>query len=483
MVQFKPVINIIGFLLILEGLLMLPGIPFSLYYNDNDVIPILICGIGISIIGFFLWYFTKTKDSIEIKKREGYLIVALGWVVMSAFGALPFMLHGSIPSFTDAFFETASGFTTTGASILTNIEALPHGLLFWRSMTHWIGGMGIIVLSLAILPLLGIGGMQLYVAEVPGTSKDKIHPRVRETAKRLWAIYVLLTATQVVLLIFGGMNLFDAICHSFGTIATGGFSTKNASLGHYQSAYIDYVVTIFMFLSGVNFTLHYFALHGRIKSYWNDEEFKFYSILIILIAMCIGAYLFISNSFTFEESFRHSIFTVVSLVTSTGFVTSNYESWGYFIEIIIFLLLLTGACAGSTGGGVKMIRHYLLFKNGIYELKRLIHPNAIIPVRYNKKAVIPEVISKISAFSLFYLLIIAVGALILSFTGLGFTSALGSVAACIGNVGPGLGETGPILNYATISSGGKWLLSFIMVLGRLELFTILIIFSPYFWKK
>jgi trk system potassium uptake protein len=483
MIQFRPVINIIGFLLILEGLLMLPGIPFSLYYNDNDVIPILVCGVGISIIGFILWYFTKTKDFFEIKKREGYLIVALGWVIMSAFGALPFMLHGSIPNFTDAFFETASGFTTTGASILTNIEALPHGLLFWRSMTHWIGGMGIIVLSLAILPLLGIGGMQLYVAEVPGTSKDKIHPRVRETAKRLWAIYVLLTFTQVILLIFGGMNLFDAICHSFGTIATGGFSTKNASLGFYKSAYIDYVVTIFMFLSGVNFTLHYLALHGKIKSYWKDEEFKFYTILILSIAGGIGVYLFFSNLFGVEESFRHSIFTVVSLVTSTGFVTTNYEAWGYFFEIIIFLLLLTGACAGSTGGGIKMIRHYLLFKNGIYELKRLIHPNAIIPVRYNHKAVLPEVISKVSAFALFYLLILAVGALLLSLTGLDFSSSFGSVAACIGNVGPGLGETGPIMTYAGITTVGKWFLSFAMVLGRLELFTILIIFSPYFWKR
>lgn len=462
---------------------MLPGIPFSIYYNDDDIITLLLSGLGISFVGFLLWFFTRSKEFTEIKKRDGYLIVALGWIIMSLFGSIPFILHGSIPSFIDAFFETASGFTTTGASILTNIEALPHGLLFWRSMTHWIGGMGIIVLSLAILPLLGIGGMQLYVAEVPGHTKDKIHPRVRETAKRLWGIYVLLTGVQTLLLLFGGMNLFDAICHSFGTIATGGFSTKNASLGHYQSAYIDYVVLLFMFLSGVNFTLHYFALHGKIKSYWSDEEFKFYLTLISTVAISIAAYLFLSNLYSLEESFRHSLFTVISLVTSTGFVTENYEIWGPFFSTLVFILLLTGACAGSTGGGVKMIRHYLLLKNGIYELKRLIHPSAIIPVRYNKKAVLPEIISKVSAFALFYLLIIAVGSLFLSFTGMDFTSAVGSVAACVGNVGPGLAETGPVMNYSNVSPMGKILLAFIMVLGRLELFTVLIIFSTSFWKK
>ncbi len=462
---------------------MLPGIPFSIYYNDDDIMTLLLSGLGISFVGFLLWFFTRSKEFTEIKKRDGYLIVALGWIIMSLFGSIPFILHGSIPNFIAAFFETASGFTTTGASILTNIEALPHGLLFWRSMTHWIGGMGIIVLSLAILPLLGIGGMQLYVAEVPGHTKDKIHPRVRETAKRLWGIYVLLTGVQTFLLLLGGMNLFDAICHSFGTIATGGFSTKNASLGHYQSAYIDYVVLLFMFLSGVNFTLHYFALRGKIKSYWSDEEFKFYLTLISAVAISIAAYLFLSNLYSLEESFRHSLFTVISLVTSTGFVTENYEIWGPFFSTLVFILLLTGACAGSTGGGVKMIRHYLLLKNGIYELKRLIHPNAIIPVRYNKKAVLPEIISKVSAFALFYLLILAVGSLFLSFTGMDFTSAVGSVAACVGNVGPGLAETGPVMNYSNVSSMGKILLAFIMVLGRLELFTVLIIFSTSFWKK
>ncbi|HRI46373.1 MAG TPA: potassium transporter TrkG [Ignavibacteriaceae bacterium] len=483
MLQFRTIFNIIGFLLILEGLLMLPGIPFSIYYNDDDIMTLLLSGLGISFVGFLLWFFTRSKEFTEIKKRDGYLIVALGWIIMSLFGSIPFILHGSIPNFIAAFFETASGFTTTGASILTNIEALPHGLLFWRSMTHWIGGMGIIVLSLAILPLLGIGGMQLYVAEVPGHTKDKIHPRVRETAKRLWGIYVLLTGVQTFLLLLGGMNLFDAICHSFGTIATGGFSTKNASLGHYQSAYIDYVVLLFMFLSGVNFTLHYFALRGKIKSYWSDEEFKFYLTLISAVAISIAAYLFLSNLYSLEESFRHSLFTVISLVTSTGFVTENYEIWGPFFSTLVFILLLTGACAGSTGGGVKMIRHYLLLKNGIYELKRLIHPNAIIPVRYNKKAVLPEIISKVSAFALFYLLILAVGSLFLSFTGMDFTSAVGSVAACVGNVGPGLAETGPVMNYSNVSSMGKILLAFIMVLGRLELFTVLIIFSTSFWKK
>jgi trk system potassium uptake protein TrkH len=483
MIQFRPVINIIGFLLVLEGLLMLPGLAFSFYYDDNDIIPILICGIGISIIGYLLWFFTKTENFIEIKKREGYLIVALGWIIMSLFGSLPFMLHGSIPNFIDAFFETASGFTTTGASILTNIEALPHGLLFWRSMTHWIGGMGIIVLSLAILPLLGIGGMQLYVAEVAGPTKDKLHPRVKETAKRLWAIYVLLTLVETVLLMFGGMNFFDSLCHSFGTIATGGFSTKNASVAYYQSAYIDYVIIIFMFLSGTNFSLHYFALHGKIKSYWKDEEFKFYLFFILIVVLGIGLYLNFYSSSSFEESIRKSAFSVISILSSTGFVTSDYEQWGYFMGMIFLVLLLMGACAGSTSGGIKMVRHYLLLKNSFYELRRLIHPNAIIPVRYNKKSVTQDIISKISAFTLLYFFIFAAGSIIMAISGLELPSAMGAVAACLGNIGPGLGSTGPATTFANVSDFGKVFLSFIMILGRLELFTMLIIFSPAFWRK
>jgi trk system potassium uptake protein TrkH len=481
--NFKVIAHIIGFLLILTGLFMLPGILFSIYYKSDDIPALLISGIGTGLVGLIIWYTTRQNENPQITKREGYLVVAFGWIIMSVFGATPFLIHGTIPSFTDAFFETVSGFTTTGASILTNIESVPYGLLFWRSMTHWLGGMGIIVLSLAILPILGIGGMQLYSAEVAGPSKDKIHPRIRETAKRLWGIYLILTAAETILLLFGGMSLFDALCHSFGTLATGGFSTKDISIAFFNSPYIEYVIIIFMLLGGTNFSLHYFALHGKIKSYFKDEEFNFYLSFVGVTTISTALFLFLYNSVALEKSFRDSAFSIVSILSSTGFTTVDYEKWHPFFTLMFLFLLLFGACAGSTSGGVKMIRYYILFKNSLYELKRLIHPQAVIPVRYNKRAISNDVISKIAAFVLLYLITFTSGSIILSFTGLEFSSSMGSVAACLGNIGPGLGSTGPGTNYAHVTNLGKWVLSFIMLLGRLELFTVLIIFSPSFWKE
>jgi trk system potassium uptake protein TrkH len=376
-----------------------------------------------------------------------------------------------------------SGFTTTGASILREVEAVPQGLLFWRSMTHWLGGMGIIVLSLAILPLLGIGGMQLFQAEVAGPSKDKIHPRVAETAKRLWAIYVLFTAAETVLLMIGGMSLFDALCHSFGTLATGGFSTKTQSVAYFQSPFIDYVVIAFMFIGGTNFALHYYALHGKLNAYFKDSEFRFYFSLLALAVLFTTLFLFLNNSLPLETSFRNATFNILSILTSTGFAIADYEAWAPFFSIFFLLLLMFGACAGSTSGGVKMIRYQLLIKNSWIELKRLLHPSAVIPVRHNGKAVSSEIISKVASFVLLYLLIFAISSLLLSIIGLDIKSAMGSVAACMANIGPGLGTTGPVANYADVPSLGKWLLSFLMLLGRLELFTVLIIFSPAFWEN
>lgn len=462
---------------------MMLGIPFSIYYSDDDILSLILSGSVTSIIGLTAWLLTRKSDKSDVGKREGYLIVTLGWILMSAFGAIPFVVHGSIPSYTDAYFETMSGFTTTGASILKVVEVLPHGLLFWRSMTHWIGGMGIIVLSLAILPLLGIGGMQLYQAEVAGPTKDKLHPRVRETAKRLWAIYFILTSAQVVLLLIGGMNLFDALCHSFGTLATGGFSTKTQSVAFYNSAYIEYVILIFMFIGGTNFTLHYLALHGKFNSYFKDDEFKFYFTLIAVTVISLTVYLIIANGTPVEETFRNVAFSILSILTSTGFATADYELWAPFSSMFFLIVLLLGACAGSTSGGVKMIRYQLLLKNSIAEVKRLLHPNAIIPVRHNGKAVPNEILAKVSAFVLTYLAIFVIGALLLTMTELDIKTSLGSVAACMANIGPGLGMTGPAGNYADVAVIGKWLLSFLMLLGRLELFTVLIIFTPYFWKK
>ena len=461
---------------------MLLGIPFSIYYNDNDIAILASSGIGTGVLGFLLYFFTR-KCEKEISKREGYIVVSLGWLVMSLFGAIPFVLHGSIPNYTDAFFETMSGFTTTGASILDDIESLPHGLLLWRSMTQWLGGMGMIVLSLAILPILGIGGMQLFVAEVPGPTKDKIHPRIRETAKRLWGIYFIFTAVETILLFIGGMNFFDSICHSFTTMATGGFSTKQASIAHFNSPFIHYVIILFMFLAGTNFTVHYHMLHRKFDVVKRNDEFKFYGIVLIVLSFVVAIILLLSNYGSVEKSFRDSLFQVVSIVTTTGYVTSDYEIWGSFFQILFFLLLFIGGCAGSTGGGIKIVRHLLLFRNSALELRRLIHPRAVIPVRYNNNSVPSDIISNILAFFLFYLAMFVLGTLLMSIIGLDFLSAIGSVATSLGNVGPAIGSVGPSYNFAHIPEIGKWILSFLMLMGRLELFTILIILSPAFWRK
>ena len=462
---------------------MLTGIPFSFYYGGDDISALISSSLITIFAGTILWFTSRVDKDAEISKRDAYLIVTLGWAASSAFATLPFIIHGSIPSFTDAFFEMMSGFTTTGSTILKDVEALPHGLLFWRSMTHWLGGMGIIVLSLAILPMLGIGGMQLFQAEVAGPSKDKLHPRVAETAKRLWAIYILLTFAEVTLLLFGGMNLFDSLCHSFGTLATGGFSTKNTSIAYFNSPFIEYVIIFFMFLGGTNFTLHYLALHGKIKSYFQDEEFKFYLGFIFITVGFAATYLFLINEQSPESAFRHSAFSIMTILSSTGFATVDYEAWAPFFTQFFLFLLLFGACAGSTSGGVKMIRYHLLIKNGILEFKRLIHPNAVIPIKYNKRTVGPDIISKVSSFVLIYLAIFGISSVAMAFLGLELQSAMGSVAASMANIGPGLGTTGPVSNYSDVPEVGKWILSFLMLIGRLEIFSVLIIFSPPFWRK
>lgn len=481
--NLKIVLKIIGFLLILNGLAMLTAIPFSIYYNSNDISAILVSGLGTALFGALIWFLVKPGTDEDIGKRDSYLIVTLGWIFCSLFGTLPFLIQGAIPSFTDALFETMSGFTTTGASILSDVEALPAGLLYWRSLTHWLGGMGIIVLSLAILPMLGIGGMQLFQAEVSGPTKEKIHPRVTETAKRLWGIYVILTFTEVVLLLFGGMNLFDALCHSFGTLATGGFSTKNQSIAYYHSPFIEYVIIVFMFIGGTSFSLHYLALKGKILSYFKDSEFKFYFGIVFFLVALSSTYLIFNNNQSVESAFRDTSFSIVSVISSTGFATVDYQRWAPFFTEIFLIMLLMGACAGSTSGGVKMVRYQLLLKNSLLELKRLIHPKAVIPVRQNDKAVQPEIILKIGAFVFLYLIVFGIASVILTVTGLDATTAMGSVAACLANIGPGLNQTGPVSNYSSLSDFAKWVLSIVMLLGRLEIFTIFVLFSPGFWKK
>ena len=481
-INYKVIIKVIGFLLAIEGIFMLTGLPFSLYYCENECFSLLYSGLITMFAGGLLWFSTR-KHPKNIGKKEGYVIVSVSWIVISLFGTLPFLFSGAIPNFTNAFFETMSGFTTTGATILTDIESLPKSILFWRSMTHWIGGMGIIVFTVAVLPILGIGGMQLYAAEMPGVTKDKIHPRITATAKRLWAIYLVFTVVQAVLLLLGGMSLFDALCHTFGTVATGGFSTHSQSVAAF-SPYIQYVIIVFMILAGTNFTLHYFALHGQLRRVWKSEEFRYFIYLILTGTVIITLVLALSkDGMSFEEAFRTSFFQVVSIITTTGYITDNYMQWPGSIWFLIVLMMFIGGMAGSTGGGIKVLRQLLLLKNSLLELKRLIHPQAIIPVRMNGKVVSQDIIFKVMAFFLIYIIIFIIGSTVMMLIGLDASSAIGATAATIGNIGPGIGKVGPVDNYAFIPHGGKWILSFLMLLGRLELFTVLILFSPAFWKK
>jgi len=482
MFNHRLVFQFLGLMLLIEGLFMWLCIPVSMLFRDHELIPLGASGLIAVFSGGMIYLITRKASKI-LSARDGFLIVSIGWILFSVFGSLPYILSGEISSFTDAFFETISGFTTTGASILNEIEVLPHGLLFWRSLTQWLGGMGIIVMSLAILPLLGVGGMQLFVAEVPGPAPDKLHPRIKETAKRLWAIYIIFTFTETILLWAGGMELFDSVCHSFTTMATGGYSTKTDSLAYWDSPFIHYVVAIFMFLAGTNFTLSYFAMHLKFKKVWRNEEFRYFAGFVLGFTVLLTVILSATEIQTGEESFRHSLFQVVSIITTTGFVTFDYLSWIPLVGIILFMMMFFGGSAGSTGGGIKILRIVLLLKNSTMELKRLIHPNAVIPVRFNKNAVSPDILNNVFAFVSFYILTMIVGVIVMASMGYDLGTSFGSVAATLGNIGPGIGLVGPVENYSHIPLFGKWFLSFLMLIGRLELFTVLILFSPGFWKK
>lgn len=481
--NIKAISKVLGILLMMNAGFMALCLPVSIYYGEHDLMAIASSAAITALVGFSMKFFTRKLPDKELKKRDGYIVVTSGWIFMSIFGALPFVLSNSIPDFTNAFFETISGYTTTGASILNDIEAVPKGILLWRSLTQWIGGMGIIVLAVAILPFLGIGGMQLFVAEAPGITPDKLQPRIQDTAKRLWFIYVGLTVAEAILLYFGGMTIYDAVNHSLTTMATGGFSTKNASAAHYDSPFIQYVLIVFMFLAGTSFTLTYYALKRNFKKVFKNEEFIVYTIFTIVIALIVTITVFIATDSGLEKSFRDSLFQVVSIITTTGFVSADYTAWAPFLTTLFFILLLVGGSAGSTAGGVKVIRHVVLFKNSFLELKRQLHPSAVIPVRISGKAIEQGVVSNVLAFIMIYILVMILGVILLSTMNVDFDTAFGAVATSLGNVGPGIGNVGPLDNFYNIPAPGKWLLSFLMLLGRLELFTVLMLLSPYFWKK
>jgi trk system potassium uptake protein TrkH len=409
--------------------------------------------------------------------------VTLGWLAAGGVGAVPFIISGSISPFTDAYFESLSGFTTTGASILSNIEKLPEGILLWRSLTQWLGGMGIIVLSIAILPFLGIGGMQLYKAEIPGPVVDKLKPRISDTAKTLWKVYIFITGLQIALLAAGRMSLFDAVCHAFCTMPTGGFSPKNASIAHYNSPYLDAVTIVFMLLAGINFSLHYRFLKGEGKVFGRDPECRVFMSMVGIFILLVTFDIYGNVYSSVQEAFRYAAFQVSSIITTTGFVTADYDTWPSFSRYLLVLCMLLGGMAGSTGGGMKTMRIILLAKHAYQEIFRIIHPHAVTSVKLGGKAVPGDVLGSIWGFFVLYLGILVISAMIMCSLGLDLVSAFSSVAACIFNVGPGLGSVGPVQNYLQMPFLGKWLLIFCMLLGRLEIFTVIVLIMPEYWRK
>ncbi|MEE4254659.1 MAG: TrkH family potassium uptake protein [Desulfuromusa sp.] len=475
-------LRILGALLLFLGGSLFAPLPFSWYYGDGVWSAFIIAAVICFTVGGLLFRFCKSPKELTV--REGFAVVTFGWTVFAIFGALPYLISGAIISPLDAIFETMSGFTTTGSTILTEIEAMPQSLLFWRSLTHWLGGMGIIVLSLAILPMLGVGGMQLFKAEVPGPTADRLKPRIQDTAKMLWGVYVLLTAGETLLLMFGGMSFFDALCHSFATLATGGFSTRNSSVAAYDSSYIDGVITLFMILAGINFALHFQVLRGKAREFFQSEELRVYLGIILVSTIVIMFFNWSAGTYhQFGQNLRYSIFQVSSIMTTTGFGTADFELWPVVAQYILLLLMFIGGCAGSTGGGMKVARILLLFKHAQVQVFRLIHPRAIRLVKLGNRPVDKEVLQAILGFFALFIGIFVIGSLLVAASGMDIVSAGSAVIACLANIGPGLGSVGPVDNFANVPAFGKTVLIVCMLMGRLELFTVLVLFFPSFWRK
>jgi trk system potassium uptake protein TrkH len=481
--RWRLILHVLGLLTLFFGLTMATPLAVSLFFKDGSGMPMLI-SLAITILfGASMTFGFRGVEIADIRQREGMAIVFFGWTAMGLFGALPFFIVGEGVSFTDALFESVSGFTTTGASIFTNIEQHAEGILFWRSFIQWLGGMGIIVLSLAVLPFLKVGGMQLYKAEVPTPVPDKLKPRIQETAVTLWKVYILFTFFQILLLMAGGMNLYKAVCHSFTTMPTGGFSTQNASIAHYNSAYFDTVFILFMLMAGINFTLHYQMLKGKPLAIWRDAEGRFFIFLSLVLVLLVSWNIYGEVYHTLGDAIRYGAFQVVSILTTTGFATADYEKWPAMSQIILFLCMFIGASAGSTGGGVKCLRIMLLFKYCTRELFLLVHPRSITHIKIGGKPIAEEIIRSVIGFLALYIGLFAICTVILSGLGVDFMTSMTAVASCIGNIGPGFGMVGPSENYAVIPTLGKWLLIWCMLLGRLEIYTVIILLAPEFWRK
>lgn len=485
-INFKAIAKIIGVLLCIEAIFMLIPLFTSIYYHEKDTMPFLYSFLITAVIGGLILMSSK-RNNERTGKREGFMAVTLSWISISLMGALPFIFNGDTHNFTDAFFESMSGFSTTGMSILEDIDGSCHGILLWRSLSQWLGGMGIILFSLAILPILNYGsGLYLFSAEMTGVTHEKLGPRISQTAKKLWGLYLFFTILLFVLLVVGPMDTFDAICTAMTTYSAGGFSTKQESIAYWDSAYIDYTITFFMFLSGINFALIYRSAFRSPKYLFKNEELKYYFYAVVIGTIIIALYLLFSygsNISDYEWSFRTALFTVVSGLTTTGYSIVDFCDWGSFFFFIICLCMLCGACAGSTSGGAKMIRTIILMKNTSAEFFRQIHPNAIRPIRVNNSIVSHEIVSKALAFFVFYVLIILASCVALSLLGLNIEESIGLAISSVSNCGFGVGGENPDAIFTTLPQIGKWIVLFNMLAGRLEIFTLIILFSPYFWKQ
>ncbi|MDR1756023.1 MAG: TrkH family potassium uptake protein [Culturomica sp.] len=482
MINLRFIVSIIGRLILIESGCFLLCMLLAWLYGEKDALPFLYSALITGSTGLLLSFSVRPADRV-LSKKDGYLAVTLIWVTFSLFGTLPFLFGGSIPSFTEAFFETMSGFSTTGASVLDNIEAVPHATLFWRSLTQWLGGLGIAVLFLAVLPGLGIEGRDLYVAEMTGPTHSKMAATFTTSARRLWLFYVLCTGIETLLLCTGGMSLFDAACHSFSTMGSGGFSTKQASVAHWDSAYLQYIITFFMFVAGINYALCFSTLQGKFRNLFRDQEFRWYAILLGAAGILVAVALYITGWAGPEKCFRDALFQVVSMISSTGFATADYLIWPPLIGLLLLILMFVGGCAGSTAGGIKVVRIQLLFENSLMELKKIIHPNAVFPVKYNSKSVPSSIVSGVMVFFSLYLMLFCIGSILMSLFTDDMETACSAVISCMSNIGSGFGEIGPMETYSHLPGAAKWLLSFLMLAGRLEIFTVLVLFTRTFWKK
>lgn len=483
--NIRLVLHIIGNMLKLLGAVMVIPAVFPLLYGEDDLTAILASAAITIIFGFALERTTRPRGPVtELGRKEGFLVATLAWLACSIFGALPFIVYGALPNPADAFFESVSGFTTTGSSVFRDVETIPGGILFWRSFTQWLGGMGIILLGIAILPRLAVGGMQLMGHESTGPTTEKITPRIAETAKSLWIIYVALSAVLVLLLVLAGMPLFDSVLHTFATLSTGGFGIKNASVAAYNSALIDYILTLFMFIGGTSFVLLYWLTKGKPGKLWKSSEFRFYLIFNLVAILLVALEIRLTVYPSFLDALRYSSFQVVSISTTTGFVTANYDLWPAFSQFVLLLLMFVGACAGSTSGAIKNIRILVLLKKWHQEMRQLIYPRSVIPIRVDGKPVSAEVLSSIGTFCLVYIFVFVAGTLLVTAAeDLPLMTAVSASATALGNVGPGFGEVGPIGNFAGLTDFSKIVLSILMLLGRLELFTLLVLFTPAFWRR